>query len=110
MSKPTRFVIEGIWNGYRGQRPVVHRSVLTKKQAEQQGKITSITYSDGTTLSLSVRPALPREKVKEIHGYDSLIRDCIRHGMTGFCSVDAIVAKDKAAQEARATTTSEVQP
>ncbi len=102
MSKSTRYVIEGTWSGYTSaQRKVCHRRVLTKRQADAQGKISSIGYSDGTSLYLSVRLAEPREKVQEIRGYDSLIQDCLRHGMTGYCSVDAIVAKDKAAKEAQ---------
>lgn len=94
----TRYVIEGTWSGYHsGQRRVCHRRVLTKRQAEAQSKISCIAYTDGTTLSLSVRPATFREKVQEIRGYDGLIYDAVRHGMTGYCSVDAIVAANKAA-------------
>jgi len=86
MSKVTRFIIEGEWSGYHsGQRKIVHRTVhkanrkRLKAWAENSGYIR---YTDGTTLSISIRDAQPREKVKEIHGYDSLINDCVYHNVT----------------------------
>lgn len=75
-----RFVIEGEWSGYTSsQRRIVHRTVhkdcfkYLRKWAENNH---SITYTDGTALHISVRDAKHRERVKEIHGYDSLISDC----------------------------------
>ena len=71
-----RYILEGEWSGYYGhQRHVVHRVIVTKP--EKYKDLTWIAYSDGTSLNLSIRPALPRERVKEIHGYDSLISQCL---------------------------------
>ena len=72
-----RFILEGEWSGYHsGQARVVHRTI------EKHGDFPhAIRYTDGTCLYLTTRPALPRERVKEIHGYDSLIKDCVRLGV-----------------------------
>ena len=82
----SRFVIEGEWSGYSShQRRIVHRSVHSgsakklRAWCEQAG---SILYNDGTRLYLSVRDAKPRERVKVIHGYDSLIQDCAHYNVT----------------------------
>jgi len=80
-----RWVLEGEWSGYRsGQRHVVHRAVVPEWKAKQITKqgLTNIGYMDGTSLWLTLRPAKPREKVKEIHGYDSLIDDCLHHSVS----------------------------
>lgn len=96
----SRFVIEGMWSGYRAaQRKPCYRRVVTKRQAEAF-KISCVGYSDGTTMDLSVRPCAPREKVQEMRGYDGLLRDFEREGMSGYCSVDALMAKQRAKQEA----------
>jgi hypothetical protein len=85
-----RFVLEGEWTGYHsGQARIVHRTVETHDRFPR-----SILYTDGTCLLLTVRPAQPREKVKEIHGYDSLISDCVRKGVA---SVAALYAKEEEA-------------
>lgn len=76
----TRYIIEGYWSGYRsGQGRICHRTV---HKASEKGlrawieKTHSIGYSDGTCLVLSVRDCLPRERVEQIHGYTTLIKDC----------------------------------
>lgn len=75
-----RFVLEGEWTGYYArQRKVVHRTITTRP--EKYEKLGCITYTDGTGLVLTVRACEPREKVKEIHGYDSLIADCLFYGV-----------------------------
>lgn len=68
-----RYVLEGEWTGYKAsQRRVVHREVTTTpKQFEH---LRTIEYTDGTSLILSLRPCEPRERVKENHGYTTLIR------------------------------------
>jgi dihydrodipicolinate synthase/N-acetylneuraminate lyase len=38
-------------------------------------------------MNVYVREAKPREKVKEIHGYDELFRKIFAQGLTGFVSV-----------------------
>ncbi len=77
-----RYILEGEWSGYHSdQRHVVHRVVINQKQLDKinNQKLFSIQYTDGTYLSLRVIGAKPREQVKEIHGYDKLIEDCIFH-------------------------------
>ncbi len=86
-----RYILEGTWSGYTsGQRRVVHRQVIHKPVT-----LSCIRYTDGTTLIIDVRPALPRERVKEIHGYTSLIRDALALNKD-YVSVDEIVARKKA--------------
>jgi hypothetical protein len=58
---------------------VCHRVIVTKP--ERYKDLTWIAYTDGTSLSLTIRPVLPRERIKEIHGYDSLINQCLREGV-----------------------------
>lgn len=78
-----RYVIEGVWSGYVSrQSRVVHREVTKRSEyAEAVEKLRSITYTDGTSLALTVRPANPRERVMVNDQYGRLIRDCIRHGV-----------------------------
>lgn len=78
MSRPPRHVLEGEWTGYvSSQRRVVHREVITSpKRVDRLRNLHSIRYTDGTCLILRLREALHREHVQEIHGYDSLIREC----------------------------------
>lgn len=77
----TRFIIEGEWSGYRSsQQRVVHRTVHKKSEKKLRAwaeKTYGIRYTDGTVLYLRVRDCKPREKVQQIHGYDSLIKDCV---------------------------------
>ncbi len=76
----SRFIIEGTWSGYTSrQQRVVHRTVhkaAFKRLRAWIEKAHAIYYTDGTYLSLSVRDAKPRERVREIKGYTSLIEDC----------------------------------
>jgi hypothetical protein len=95
-----RFIIEGEWSGYRSsQQRVVHRTVhkaAYKRLREWAEKAWAIRYTDGTCLALSVRDCRPRERVKEIHGYDELIRDCAHYGVA---SVDDLRKAKEAAKE-----------
>lgn len=78
-----RFVLEGEWTGHTAsQRRVVHREVVTAKQAERLRKLHGIQYTDGTRLLLSVRDAKPREKVAEIKSYTSLINEALAMGQS----------------------------
>jgi len=97
-----RWIVEGEWSGYTSsQRHVVHRAVISKRTALAiRMKLGWITYPDGTTLNLSVRPCQPREKVVQIHGYDSLISDCLALGVS---SVAAIGPAREAARNERLT-------
>lgn len=92
--KAKRFIIEGEWSGYRStQRRVVHRTVhpaSSKKLKAWAKKTTVILYTDGTGLHLTVRDCLPRERVKEIRGYVSLINKCMLYDVN---SVHALPAE-----------------
>lgn len=69
-----RYILEGEWSGYNsGQRRIVHRQIIHKP-----ADLSCIRYSDGTTLNISIRAANPRERVTELHGYTSLVRDALR--------------------------------
>jgi hypothetical protein len=98
-----RYVIEGTWSGYHsGQRRVAHREVIAESRAKKF-VLTCIRYTDGTTLDITLRPAEYREKVKEISGYRSLIRDAEMLGKS-YVTVDElceIERQAKAAAEAR---------
>ena len=98
-----RFVLEGALGGYCAEQShVAHREVISAKRAA--GLVcTAIRFTDGTLLTLSTRPAEPREKVAEKHGYTSLIRDAESTGLA-FVTVDSLVAaqkEQKAAREAK---------
>ena len=81
-----RFVVECVWSGYHsGQRHPVHREVtLNPKRYEG---ITGVVFTDGTTMSVVVRPCEPREKVREIHGYGRLLNDAAALGLKGYVRV-----------------------
>lgn len=96
-----RWILQGTWSGYRSsQSHVCHRTVLTnKKAAERYAKISAVVFTDGTTMSIEVRPCLVREKVQVIHGYDSLLADFAYRDMEGYCSVASLIQKRGAAPE-----------
>jgi len=97
-----RFIIEGTWSGYHsGQERVAHRTVYKasrKKLREWAEKTHGIRYTDGTMLYLSVRDCKPRERVREINGYVSLIEDCAYFGVD---SVQGVIDGQKLARESR---------
>jgi hypothetical protein len=70
--------LEGTWRGYSSNMDrVVHREVVPgerRKYLAWLQKTFCILYTDGTTLELHVREALPRERVEEKHSYGELIR------------------------------------
>lgn len=69
-----RYVIEGTWSGYRpGQQRVVHREAITDR--DRFCSLSSIIFSDGTTLNITIRECKHRERVKPILAYSTLIRD-----------------------------------
>jgi hypothetical protein len=75
-----RYVLEGEWSGYRSsQKRVVHRVIIT--DPEKYKDLSSILYTDGTCLKLTVRKCLPRERVKEIRSYSRLIEGCVFYGV-----------------------------
>ena len=100
-----RFIIEGIWwSGYTGsQGRVVHRVVHPssfKKLRVWAETVHSIHYTDGTALFLNVRDCKPRERVKQIHGYDSLIQDCYFHNVSSVAALQALKNANKAERSA----------
>jgi hypothetical protein len=99
----SRFVIEGLWRGYRsGQDRVVHRTVHTASEKRLRAwaeKTHAIYYTDGTSLELTVRDAKPRERVSVVNGYSKLIRDCMTHDVN---SVAALLVEQEAMRKTRA--------
>lgn len=89
MSK--RFIIEGEWSGYTSrQQRIVHRTVHAgsfKKLRAWAEKNGGIQFTDGTLLRLKVRDCKPRERVEQIHGYTSLIKDCQFHDVTSVAAL-----------------------
>ena len=91
-----RWVCEGIWSGYQSsQQRVCHRKVITKKwKMEALKSINTVEYTDGTRLYVTVRTCLPREKVKEIDGYSSMLQEFINAGMKGYVKVADLNKKE----------------
>ena len=85
-----RYVIEGVWGGYTSsQRKICHRTVTDRiREVEHFQEVSGVLFTDGTIMYLSVRPCQPRERVPEIHGYDSLLRDIFYDKLTGLVQVD----------------------
>lgn len=94
----TVYIIEGTWSGYNSsQRRVVHREYTSSaKRAEHIKAISSITYSDGTCLDLSVREKHDRKPRQPIRGYNELIEDCLFYG------VSSVMALREAKEKRRA--------
>lgn len=86
-----RFVVEGFWSGYHaGQGHVCYREVVKTSHPERYEAVSAIVFSDNTTMTLTFRPALPRERVQEVKGYHELYQRVVWSGLTGFVSVDAL--------------------
>ena len=86
-----RYVLEGEWTGYvSSQFRVVHRAVITARQAKRLELLPEIHFTDGTRLLLTVREATPRERVQEIRGYRQLIENCLRLGVNSVAAVHKI--------------------
>ena len=67
-----RYVIECIWSGYNsGQSRPCHRTVTIIPKAWDG--LHTISFTDGTTMDVSIRECKPREKVKELKGYVELL-------------------------------------
>ena len=96
--KYKRFIIEGEWSGYTStQRRVVHRTAhqgsYNKLRAWAE-KTHAIYYTDGTALILSVRDCKPRERVKQVHGYDALIKDCALYNVNSVSELNHVLLRD----------------
>ncbi len=91
----SRYVLDGTWSGYLGGRDrIVHRTVISEKKALEirSAKLDSISFTDGTTLRLTVRESEPREHIREQDEYGRLINGCLQHGVR---SVEALLRKEK---------------
>lgn len=79
-----RFILEAEWSGYSAtQRRCVHREVIKADRAKRlaaPNAIRTVLFTDGTGLSITVREAQPRERVDELRGYVSLIREAEAQG------------------------------
>ena len=83
-----RFIVECTWSGYRAsQAHIVHRTVIADYVAKRLGKVHTIGFTDGTTMSVSVRPCNLREKVQEIKGYVWLLDKIAWADKEGYVSV-----------------------
>ena len=102
----TRYIIEGTWSGYTStQTRVVHRTVhpvSAKRLRAWAEKAKAIHYTDGTALFLTVRDCKPRERVKQINGYGSLINDCAHYDVVSVDALDAVKMLAQHASEAAA--------
>lgn len=77
-----RFVLEGTWTGYvSSQMRVCHREIVRdRKRIERLKALHKIVYTDGTSLLIHIRESVHREKIREVLGYRSLIRDAEAKG------------------------------
>lgn len=89
-----KFVLEGEWTGYNsGQRRIAHREIVPAKRAEALRKLGAIVFTDGTSLIISVREARPREDIRLVNGYCSLIREAEKTGKSRVLVADLVDAK-----------------
>jgi hypothetical protein len=88
MSNGKRYVVEGLWSGYSGTGRVCHRIVTTTPK--WFSGIKEVRFTDGTRMSMSIRPCAPRERVNEIHGYDWLLDKIRVQRLTGSVHVDQV--------------------
>lgn len=86
MKKNNRYVVEAIWSGYNSsQRQPCHRVIV--RNPEQYKQIDRVIFTDNTYMSVSIRPCLPRERIQEIHGYDTLFSKIIHQKLKGRISI-----------------------
>ena len=94
MSRAKRHVVECVWHSFSGRLIPCHRRVLRHKyEIEALSKITAVGFTDNTSMSVSVRPAKPREKVTEIWGYHKLLDECVSQRKSGFVHVNDLSQK-----------------
>ena len=107
--KPTGWIIEGTWSGYKSsQSRIVHREYTkSKARAEGVAKLGAIYYTDGTALYLRVAVHRGRKAAPPIAGYSGLIDDCLRHGVN---RVDALQEAKDAARAATIVPPEDRQP
>lgn len=87
-----RYLLEGTWLGYKSSLGrVCHRVVITNCKPYKHLK--TIEFTDNTLLDITLRKCLPRERIKEIKGYTSLINKAIKLNK-GFVSVLELYQKE----------------
>ena len=85
----SRYVLEGIWSGYHAaQKQPCHRTVTRTPNLYKD--IHSIIFTDNTYMTISLRECKPRERVTEIHGYDSLFNKIIGRALKGHVRVEEL--------------------
>jgi hypothetical protein len=81
-----RFIVEAEWSGYHsGQRRVCHRTVETLFRAGYDA-LGSHMFGDGTYMTINVRDAAPRERVRQLNGYGSVLRAAAMKAWSEICS------------------------
>jgi predicted DNA-binding antitoxin AbrB/MazE fold protein len=88
MAKTERYVVEGTWS--TGNCIVLR---LVTKHPKPFEPIKSIQLSDGSTIKLSMRKMLERERVEEIRRYKELVDRAIARGLEGDVSIDQLREK-----------------
>ncbi|MDD5353233.1 MAG: hypothetical protein PHS93_08755 [Candidatus Omnitrophica bacterium] len=84
-NKRQRYILEGTWGN---QHRVYHRTVIY--DPDKYKNLKSILFDDGTSMRLSIRKAIPYEKIVIIHGYDSLIDKCLRNKVSSVTALTAV--------------------
>ena len=69
-----RYILECIWSGYTSsQMRPCHRKIIKEKyKVEKLKKVSSIRFTDGTNMTVHLRPCKFKEKIDEINGYNEL--------------------------------------
>lgn len=95
-----RWVLECTWSGYRAsQSHPCHREVITRRElAKRFEALHCVEFTDGTSMSVRIRPAMFRENVTPINGYYSLLRDALDRG--SYVRVADLIAEREAKKEA----------
>lgn len=92
MAHRKRHIVECVWSGYRAsQSRPCHRMVETSpRKINALKQVSTIRFTDGTTMSVDVRECVPREKVQTINGYSSLLNEIVSKGRTGFVTIESL--------------------
>jgi len=91
---PRRYVVVGEWSGNRpSQKRVCHMHVVPEIHYEKYRDLTSISFADGTILTLKMRRARVGERVKEKHAFKAEIDAAIRMRLRGDVSMADIDLK-----------------
>lgn len=79
------FVVVGTWSGYGGRDKLVHQeTILDDSLREKYAAIHSISYTDGTYLTVTV---YDRDNPPQKLGYQDLLSRAVAQGKEGHFSV-----------------------